>query len=211
MTRAFADMGARHHEIVDVEIVIVLRIRNGGFQALADVLGDALAREFQIRESCLHLLAADELGKQVEFLRADAQHAGDGFGLVAARLLRGCPVLLISSSRLSAGRRRTLGLPVGRNDRENVRVGANSPSLWPTISSVTSTGMCLRPLWTPKVSPTNCGRIVERRLQVLITSCRPDDRAVSAFFSRKPSTNGPFPYRARHLALALLLLPRVAA
>src|SRR5258708_14433569 len=52
--------------------------------------------------------------------------------------------------------------------------------------------MCLRPLWTPKVSPTNCGRIVERRLQVLITSCRPDDPAVSAFFSRKPSTNGPF-------------------
>ena len=27
----------------------------------------------------------------------------------------------------------------------NVRVGANSPNLWPTISSVTYTGTCLRP------------------------------------------------------------------
>ena len=32
-----------------------------------------------------------------------------------------------------------------------VLVGANSPSLWPTISSVTYTGTCLRPSWTAKV------------------------------------------------------------
>src|SRR4030095_8572830 len=34
--------------------------------------------------------------------------------------------------------------------------------------------------------------IVERRDQVLITSLRPDAREASAFFSRKPSMNGPF-------------------
>src|SRR5262249_11526138 len=34
--------------------------------------------------------------------------------------------------------------------------------------------------------------MVERRLQILITSWRPDVRAASAFFNRKPSTNGPF-------------------
>ena len=28
----------------------------------------------------------------------------------------------------------------------NVRVGENSPNLWPTISSVTITGMCFWPL-----------------------------------------------------------------
>src|SRR6185295_15241633 len=50
-----------------------------------------------------------------------------------------------------------------------VRVGANSPSLWPTMFSVTNTGMNLRPLWTANVWPTNSGRIVERRDQVLIT------------------------------------------
>src|ERR1700680_454461 len=34
--------------------------------------------------------------------------------------------------------------------------------------------------------------MVERRLQILITSGRPDARAASAFWSREPSTNGPF-------------------
>src|SRR5579871_3661179 len=40
--------------------------------------------------------------------------------------------------------------------------------------------------------PTNCGRIVERRDQVLITSLRTVWRAFSAFLIRLPSTNGPF-------------------
>ena len=47
------------------------------------------------------------------------------------------------------------------------------------MSSVTITGMCFRPLYTPKVSPTNCGRTVERRDQILITSLRPELRAAS--------------------------------
>src|SRR5882724_12086857 len=34
--------------------------------------------------------------------------------------------------------------------------------------------------------------MVERRLQILMTSWRPDERAASAFLSRDPSTNGPF-------------------
>src|SRR3954463_6073565 len=34
--------------------------------------------------------------------------------------------------------------------------------------------------------------MVERRLQILITSRRPDARATSAFLSREPSTNGAF-------------------
>ena len=45
----------------------------------------------------------------------------------------------------------------------NVRVGANSPSLWPTMFSVTNTGRNFLPLWTAKVSPTISGVIVERR------------------------------------------------
>src|SRR5581483_2437244 len=40
--------------------------------------------------------------------------------------------------------------------------------------------------------PTNCGRMVERRDQIFTTSRRPDERAASAFFRRKPSMNGPF-------------------
>src|SRR5690242_12977121 len=52
----------------------------------------------------------------------------------------------------------------------NVRVGANSPSLWPTISSVTYTLRWVRPLWTRNVKPMNSGVMVDRRDQVLIGS-----------------------------------------
>src|SRR5262249_61715595 len=44
-----------------------------------------------------------------------------------------------------------------------VRVGANSPSLWPTAFSGTDTGMNLRPLCTPNVNPTISCVTVERR------------------------------------------------
>ena len=50
----------------------------------------------------------------------------------------------------------------------NVRVSENSPSLWPTMFSVTNTGLKILPLWTLNVRPTNSGVIVERRDQVLI-------------------------------------------
>src|SRR4026207_1848762 len=60
------------------------------------------------------------------------------------------------------------------------------------MSLVTSTGMCFWPLCTPNVMPTNCGRMVERRDQILITAFEPDPRAFSAFLSKYPSTNGPF-------------------
>src|SRR3546814_4834431 len=58
--------------------------------------------------------------------------------------------------------------------------------------SVTSTGKNFWPLYTPKVRPTNCGRMVDRRDQILMISLRPEPRAVSAFFKRNPSTNGTF-------------------
>ena len=47
-----------------------------------------------------------------------------------------------------------------------VRVGANSPSLWPTIDSEMKTGTCLRPSWTAIVWPTISGKIVDVRDQV---------------------------------------------
>src|SRR5690606_6686112 len=55
-----------------------------------------------------------------------------------------------------------------------LRVGANPANLMPTVSPETRTGTCVWPLWTPKVRPTNSGRMVERRDQVLITSLRPE-------------------------------------
>src|SRR5579864_497829 len=73
----------------------------------------------------------------------------------------------------------------------NTRVGENSPSLCPTMFSVTYTGMNFRPLCTAKVWPINSGRMVERRDHVRTTffsflSFMPD-----TFFIRWSSTNGP--------------------
>ena len=48
-----------------------------------------------------------------------------------------------------------------------MRVGANSPSLWPTIDSEMKTGTCFLPSWTAIVWPTISGKIVEVRDQVL--------------------------------------------
>src|SRR5271165_534989 len=74
----------------------------------------------------------------------------------------------------------------------NWRVKLNSPSLWPTMFSVTYTGMNFLPLCTAMVCPTISGTTVERRDQVRSTffSLRefmPSTRAI-----RKPSTNAPF-------------------
>src|SRR5699024_416588 len=73
-----------------------------------------------------------------------------------------------------------------------VLVGANSPSLCPTMSSVTYTGTCLRPSYTAIVCPMKLGKIVERRDHVLITLFLLLSLFASTFFMRCPSTKGPF-------------------
>src|SRR6185369_14675273 len=73
-----------------------------------------------------------------------------------------------------------------------VRVGANSPSLWPTMFSVTNTGMNFRPLCTAKVWPTNSGRMVDLRDQVFTTFFWFALIKSSTFLARCLSTNGPF-------------------
>src|SRR5882724_3403679 len=74
----------------------------------------------------------------------------------------------------------------------NVRVGANSPSLWPIICSVTYTGINFLPLCTAMVWPMKSGTIVERRDQVLTTFFSLRVFSPSTFSRRCPSTNGPF-------------------
>src|SRR5688572_9020123 len=74
----------------------------------------------------------------------------------------------------------------------NRRVGENSPSLCPTMFSVTYTGMNFLPLWTAIVWPTISGVIVDRRDHVLWTL-----RSFAAFmfviaFSSGASMKGPF-------------------
>src|ERR1039457_1040696 len=74
----------------------------------------------------------------------------------------------------------------------NVRVGANSPSLCPTICSVTYTGINFLPLCTAIVWPIRSGRIVERRDHVLMTFFSLRAFIPSTFSRRWLSMNGPF-------------------
>ena len=82
MTSALPTKASSDDEIVDVEAVVVLGVGDRALQRLLHVEGDALARELQIGERALDLLAANELGQKIELLRRDAQHARDGLGLV---------------------------------------------------------------------------------------------------------------------------------
>ena len=72
-----------------------------------------------------------------------------------------------------------------------MRVGANSPSLWPTMFSVTYTGMNFFPLCTASVCPTISGITVERRDQVLMTFFSAPRFITSTFSRSGVSTNGP--------------------
>src|SRR5262249_8383572 len=82
----FADMRLGDDEIVDVEIVVVLSIRDRRFQALAHVPGDALARKLKVGERARNLLTADQLRDEVELLRRDPQHLAHSLGLVFAEV-----------------------------------------------------------------------------------------------------------------------------
>src|ERR1700704_3647165 len=70
--------------------------------------------------------------------------------------------------------------------------------------SVTSTGMCWRPLCTSIVSPTMSGMTIERRDQVLIGLRSFFAEATCTFFARCRSTNGPF-FNERGISTYLVL------
>ena len=71
-------------------------------------------------------------------------------------------------------------------------MGANSPSLCPTIDSEMNTGTCLRPSWTAIVWPTISGKIVDILDQVLTICLAPLSFICWIRASRRSSTNGPF-------------------
>ena len=68
----------------------------------------------------------------------------------------------------------------------------NSPSLWPTMFSVTYTGMNFLPLCTASVCPTISGITVERRDQVRTTFFSLRWFMPSILACRCESMNGPF-------------------
>ncbi len=134
--QVLADVGLGHDQGVDVELMVVLGVGNGAHHALADVLSDTLPRELEIGERLVDLLAADETGDEVQLLRRYTKVLRDrarlfvGEAPFAARLAH---YFLVDAF---------LSPPCPGKDR----VGENSPSLWPIMSSVTFTGTCFWPL-----------------------------------------------------------------
>src|SRR5271166_5318985 len=78
----FANIGFGDDQLIDVETVIVLRVRYRGLKSLLHVLRDPLVRKGELRQSLFHLLAADQLSDEVKFLRADTKRASYRLSLV---------------------------------------------------------------------------------------------------------------------------------
>src|SRR5215213_9076833 len=147
--------------------------------------------------------AATRLRPLLRSLLVRVGQARDQLGLGAAlREPAGLELVLqlVDLQRLPAALRRrallvrrhrilTLSLPAWPR---NTRVGANSPSLCPTIDSEMKTGTCFRPSWTAIVWPTISGKIVEVRDQVLTMVLLPDSFICSIRVMRRSCTNGPF-------------------
>src|SRR5437773_6084840 len=86
---------------------------------------------------------------------------------------------------------------------------ANSPSLCPTIDSLTNTGTCFFPSCTAMVCPTISGTTVDRRDHVLMTRLSPRRFISSTLAIRWSSTNGPF-FTERGMAGSAPSLPAAA-
>src|SRR2546423_2801053 len=77
--------------------------------------------------------------------------------------------------------------------------------------SETKTGTCFRPSWTAMVCPTNSGKIVDVRDQVLIICLLPEAFICSMRLIRRSWMNGPFlDERDIYLTPPLLAAPPAA-
>src|SRR3954468_20161181 len=173
--RALVDPAALDHEVLLDDPRILLGVGDGAAQHLGDGGRRAERRELQAPLCLDHVRAPDEVHDPPHLARRDP----DVFG--------GCSGFHLRFPYLSDVLR-SVWWPWVRN----TRVGANSPSLCPTMDSETNTGTCLRPSWTAIVCPIISGMIVERRDQVRTMRLSPRLFMSSILTNRCSSTNGPF-------------------
>src|SRR5438309_2161056 len=192
------DLQLLHVELVHVELA--LRGLVGVGHRAAEQLGDrerrALLDVGELRERRADLLAADQVRHHAHLARRDAEvlQVGSRFHLVPHLAAGAAGAAGVGAPGMAGG---PLGAPgftafLSPVCPWKVRVGANSPSLCPTMFSVTKTGMNLRPLCTAKVWPTSSGTIVDRRDQVFTTFFWLARFISSTFLITCRSMNGPF-------------------
>src|SRR6185436_8849811 len=178
---------------VAAEAVLLLRVGDRRPQHLGDLAGDRLPRELEGCQRLVDAFAANQLAHEARLLGRGADAARGRLSLDHDAFApppppppapAGAPAG--AAAAVAAAFSLLVVCPL------NVRVGANSPSLWPTMFSVTYTGMNFFPLCTAIVWPTISGTTVERRDQVLTTFFS-FARFIPSIFSRSEvSTNGPF-------------------
>src|SRR3990172_6225753 len=140
-------MDGRHLQFIDIRAIVMFCIRDSGLQHFLDDPCRLFVAKVEQIHGPLHWQAANLVRDESQLLRRDP--------CVAVVRCRGhCRYSVFAF--LSAEWLR------------NVRVAANSPSLWPTMFSEMYTGICCLPLWTWMVKPTMSGRTTERRDQVLM-------------------------------------------
>src|SRR3989337_3146892 len=163
-----AAAGAGQHPLVDhsgshvrlgdpqspgLQVVVVLGVGPGGAHGLGDEAGVRRGHEAQQGHRLVNALAANLVEDDTRFLGRDAGVAGEGPYFHARYILR---TWLVWTD-----------LPPWPR---NVRVRANSPSLWPTMFSVMKMGTWRRPSCTAMFRPTICGMIVLARDHVRSTA-----------------------------------------
>src|SRR5262249_32638103 len=159
------------------ERVVVVRVGRGRLQHLAHGQRRRPRREREDRPGVRHGLAADEVGDEPGLARRDPHELGRGGHHRAVGRLRHHRILEVRSEPAWP---------------RYVRVGANSPSLWPTMLSLMNTGTCRRPSWTAIVWPTISGKTVDVRDQVRIIRFSLASFIAAMRCMSRASTNGPF-------------------
>src|SRR4029077_11973801 len=95
-----AEMRLADDKVVDIELMVVLRVRDRAFETFAYIRRDALSRKLEIGKRGRDLLAADELRDEVQLLRPTADHALHGLGFVIREGARTCGFSHVSLSSL---------------------------------------------------------------------------------------------------------------
>src|SRR5947209_20502474 len=135
---ALVDQQLLDHQVVAVEVEVVLGVRRRGLDRLRDLLRGVLRGHREERERIGHLQTGDRVRDQPRLARGAADKSLNG------KYFHGhyfTPVVF------------SVCVPCPRK----CRVGANSPSRWPTMFSLMNTGTCLRPSCTAMVCPTMSG------------------------------------------------------
>src|SRR5437773_1371645 len=203
-----------HLQLVDVGAVVVLRVGDRRFQYLLDDVCPLLRTEGEQIEGLFHREPADLVGDEPPLLGRKPYSVQHRAGFHASPYFFSPPAAGAAAAGAApgAGAPGAVGAPgapgppppalaAAAASRSflsampwllKMRVSANSPSLCPTMFSVTYTGTCCLPLCTAIVRPMKSGTIVERRDQVLIGRLSFPPRALSTLAIRWWSTKGPF-------------------